>query len=161
MKFLQNISEKLGLTQTELKVIFFLLGVFLIGIIIKSFGWKNDDPDKAKFDYSAVDSIFYSAKVTHAELQTNIGSVTDPVSSNISKSNLTIKKQQLAEKSININKASIEQLSMLPGIGSKTAERILAYRRANGGFSNINQLLEIKGIGDSKFEKIKKYIFIR
>jgi len=50
---------------------------------------------------------------------------------------------------------------MLPGIGIKTAERILAYRRASGGFNSINELLEVHGIGDAKFDKIKKYIYVK
>ncbi len=50
---------------------------------------------------------------------------------------------------------------MLPGIGIKTAERILAYRKASGRFNSIDELLEVKGIGNSKFDKIKKYIFVR
>ena len=69
--------------------------------------------------------------------------------------------QELAEKSVNLNEASIEQLSMLPGIGIKTAERILAYRKASGRFNSIDELLEVKGIGNSKFDKIKKYIIVR
>jgi competence protein ComEA len=50
---------------------------------------------------------------------------------------------------------------MLPGIGIKTAERILAYKRASGGFNNTTELLEVHGIGDAKFDKIKKYIYVK
>ena len=134
-----------------------------MGLTLKSLNWKNDDPVKNNFDYSALDSIFYSANIPKAELLENKSFDSNLESSDFNKSNFNVnkKKHTLAEKSVNLNKASLEQLTMLPGIGIKTAERILAYRKASGGFSRIDELLEVKGIGDSKFDKIKKYIFIR
>lgn len=163
MGLFQKISEKIGLTQTELKVNVFLVAVFFIGIIVKSFNWKNDDSKKNNFDYTASDSIFYSSDIPKTGILENKSFDSNLESSDFNKSNFNVikKKQALAEKSVNLNKTSIEQLTLLPGIGIKTAERILAYRRASGGFNNINELLEVKGIGESKFEKIKKYIFVR
>jgi competence ComEA-like helix-hairpin-helix protein len=155
MKIFQKISEKIGLTQTELKVIVFLVAVFLIGIIVKSLNWKNDEPVKNNFDYTSTDNIFYptnNIKLQDNLLESNMGSS----DLNKRKLNLDKKKQELVEKSVNLNKTSLEQLTMLPGIGIKTAERILAYRRASGGFNTINELLEVHGIGEVKFDKIKK-----
>lgn len=162
MRNFQKLSEKIGLTQTELRVNFFLIAVFLVGITVKFLGWKNEESIKNNFDYSAIDSIFYSSNnIKTDQLENNLFD-SNQESSDFNKSNFKVnKKKQLADKSININKASLEELSMLPGIGVKTAEKILAYRKASGGFNNINELLEIKGIGDSKFNKIKKYIFIQ
>ena len=160
MKIFQKTSEKIGLTQTELKVNVFLVAVFLIGIIVKSLNWKNDEPVKNNFDYTSTDSIFYSAnniKLQDNLLESNLGSS----DLNKSKLNLDKKKQELLTKSVNLNRASLDQLTMLPGIGIKTAERILAYRRASGGFNSINELLEVHGIGDAKFDKIKKYIYVK
>lgn len=163
MKIFQKISEKIGLTQTELKVNTFLIAIFLIGIIVKSLNWKNDDPVNNNFDYTATDSIFYSTNnIKPGRLENKILE-SNQDNSDFSKSNLNLnkKKQQLSEKSVNLNKANLEQLTMLPGIGIKTADRILAYRRASGGFNSINELLEVDGIGDAKFDKIKKYIYVK
>ena len=66
----------------------------------------------------------------------------------------------LAEKSININSADIKSLSLLPGIGEKTAERIIDLRNSLGKFSSIRDLLKVKGIGDKKFNKLEKYIIV-
>lgn len=60
---------------------------------------------------------------------------------------------------ININTASVEELTQLQGIGEKTAEKIIEYREQNE-FNNIEEIMEVKGIGEGKFEKIKDEICI-
>lgn len=59
---------------------------------------------------------------------------------------------------ININTASIQQLTLLPGIGETIAQRIVEYRTEHNGFSNIDELMQVSGIGEKKFEQIKPYI---
>jgi competence protein ComEA len=49
---------------------------------------------------------------------------------------------------ININNATIDDFDDLPRIGATLAERIVAYRDANGPFSAIEELLDVPGIGD-------------
>ena len=61
---------------------------------------------------------------------------------------------------LNINQVTAEQLMMLDGIGEVLAGRIIAYRKENHGFRQIEELLKIEGIGPEKFNKIKKYIVI-
>jgi len=59
---------------------------------------------------------------------------------------------------ININKASLEQLVYLPGIGPELAKRIIEYREKNGKFASILELEKVKGIGEIKLQKIKEKI---
>lgn len=59
---------------------------------------------------------------------------------------------------ISINTASLEELTLLPGIGKGTAERILAYRKDEGLFQNLEDLMNVKGIGPAKYEKLKDRI---
>ena len=61
---------------------------------------------------------------------------------------------------MNLNTAGIPELIKLPGIGNKTAEKILEYRKSHGSFKNVEELLNVKGIGQAKFRKIKQYLFI-
>ena len=64
-----------------------------------------------------------------------------------------------AQKTIvNLNTASIDQLMTLPGVGQKTAERILEYRTKSGGFKKIEELMNVKGIGEKSFLKIKPLV---
>ncbi len=61
---------------------------------------------------------------------------------------------------ISINKATLEELMKLPGIGEAKAKSIIEYREKNGEFQNIEQLKEVNGIGDSLFDQIKENITI-
>lgn len=61
---------------------------------------------------------------------------------------------------ININTATVADLTTLPGIGEVLAQRIVAYRNANGPFESIAQLSNVEGIGDKKLENILQYITI-
>ncbi|MCX7868805.1 MAG: helix-hairpin-helix domain-containing protein, partial [Terrimicrobiaceae bacterium] len=47
---------------------------------------------------------------------------------------------------LDINRASKEDLILIPGIGDKTAEKIIALRTQLGGFTHLEQLMQIKGI---------------
>ena len=61
---------------------------------------------------------------------------------------------------VNINTANVEKLDELPGIGSSTAEKIIAYRKENGKFKSIDEIKNVSGIGEAKFEKIKGKICV-
>ena len=61
---------------------------------------------------------------------------------------------------ISINKATYEELITLPGIGPKTAEKIIEYRNTYGPFWSLEDIKKVKGIGDKKYAKLKEYITI-
>ena len=54
---------------------------------------------------------------------------------------------------ININTAGVDQLTKLPGIGKKKAERIIVYRKKHGRFRRIQEIMKVKGIGEKTFKK--------
>ena len=67
--------------------------------------------------------------------------------------------QPQAEK-VNINAATADQLTALPGIGPSYAQRIVEYREKNGPFKKVEDLLNVTGIGEKTFEKIKDRITV-
>jgi competence protein ComEA len=67
---------------------------------------------------------------------------------------------QVAGETVDINRADLDQLETLPGIGEKIAERINAYREKNGPFKSVDDLLNVKGIGPKMLEKIRPLITV-
>ncbi len=65
-----------------------------------------------------------------------------------------------AKASINLNSATLDQLETLPGIGRKTAERIIEHRTKSGPFKRIEELMNVKGIGEKSFLKLKPMIVV-
>ncbi|MFZ5989457.1 MAG: helix-hairpin-helix domain-containing protein [Bacillota bacterium] len=61
---------------------------------------------------------------------------------------------------VNINKATIDELDTLPGVGPSTAAKIISYREKNGGFKKIEDIMEVPGIGESKFNSLKDFITV-
>jgi competence protein ComEA len=68
--------------------------------------------------------------------------------------------QTAAKPTINLNTATADQLETLPGIGQKTAERIIEYRTKSGGFKRIEDLMNVKGIGEKSFLKLKPLVSV-
>lgn len=61
---------------------------------------------------------------------------------------------------ISINHGTIEDLITLPGIGEKTANKIIEYRNTNGLFNNKEDLMNVSGIGEAKYEAIKDLVVL-
>ena len=163
----EKLSKKIGFTETEIYVVLFLAGMFMLGFVYVEF-IKDDTPTENKnFDYSEEDSLFNYYSKLNPEYNVADSSLI---------SNLEIKKRvlelsdsfayvkkdlsSLVEKSININTAGVTELVKLPGIGEKTAEKIIQLRNQKGKFRRLEDLMEVRGIGEVKFNKIKMYLYI-
>lgn len=59
---------------------------------------------------------------------------------------------------IALNRATASDLQALPGVGPVLAERIVAYREANGPFSVVEDLLQVPGIGEAKLASIRDLV---
>lgn len=56
---------------------------------------------------------------------------------------------------ISLNAATAEQLDGLDGVGPATADKIIAWRTANGGFSSVDDLAQVPGIGPKRLEALR------
>jgi competence protein ComEA len=59
---------------------------------------------------------------------------------------------------LNLNTATLEQLDELDGIGPMTAQNILDYREANGGFGSVEELGQVPGIGDVRLASLREQV---
>ncbi len=60
---------------------------------------------------------------------------------------------------VNINTATVAELTQLSGVGEKTAEAIIAYR-AEHKFKSVSELVNVKGIGDKTLAKFKDQVTV-
>lgn len=65
-----------------------------------------------------------------------------------------------ATNPLNINIATIEELMLLPGIGSTRAADIVYYRQVNGTFDSIEKIMDVPGIGETTYNQIKELISV-
>lgn len=148
MSFLEKLNPKNYFTKEEISVLLFLIFFTLIGIAFNIYH-SSFQPEETnnQFEKTDLDSIlvavFNDEKVEKSESFSNKKEV-----------------EILKKKSIDLNKASVEELSRLPGIGEKTAQKIVDYRKQFGGFKKIEDIMKIERIGPNLFEKIKDYIII-
>jgi len=62
---------------------------------------------------------------------------------------------------VDINHASAEELDTVPGIGPALAQRIVAFRKANGPFARVEDLTRVPGIGPKTLESMREWLVAR
>ena len=65
-----------------------------------------------------------------------------------------------ATGSLDLNQASAGQLESLPGIGPVTAQRIIDWRAAHGGFTRVEELQEVDGIGPKLYARLAPLVHV-
>lgn len=66
----------------------------------------------------------------------------------------------VADGRVALNRASVEELVALQGVGPVLAERIVAHREQFGPFSAIEDLLDVPGIGEGKLAALRDQIVV-
>ena len=61
---------------------------------------------------------------------------------------------------VDINRASAKELQELPGVGPKTADAIIQFRKRSGPFRRVEDLLAIRGISENRLAKMRPYITV-
>ena len=168
MKILEKVSKKFGFTRTETNVIIFILSACLIGLAVNIFKDIKNDQSYLEFDYKKQDSLFNAVSnepLTGDSLKNKEEKKIDSQREllDFTKEKITkpkTGKSTTSSKIVNINTATISELSSLPGVGEKTAKGIIEYREKHGRIKNLDELLKVKGIGKAKLDKIKGRISI-
>lgn len=71
-----------------------------------------------------------------------------------------VTKGTVGSNKVNINRAGLEELDTLPGIGPVLAQRILDYRAEYGFFSSAEEIQNVSGIGAKTYEKMLPYLSV-
>ena len=121
--------------------------------LINLAGGLTEDADENKIYYSKVlsdEDCIRVYKIGETD-ETEGGTVaSEEKSSGINKNGI-----------ININKATMEELQTLPGIGEVKAKNIITYREEKGSFKSVDELSNIDGIGVKTVDKLRDMVDIK
>jgi competence protein ComEA len=59
---------------------------------------------------------------------------------------------------IDLNRAGVEQLETLPGIGPSLAAAIVEHRETSGPYRSVDELLDVRGIGESRLAQLRDLV---
>jgi competence protein ComEA len=62
---------------------------------------------------------------------------------------------------LNLNRVSVEDLCLIPGIGEPLAREIVTYRDRKKGFRSVEELKNIKGFGETKMDAVRNYFTVQ
>jgi competence protein ComEA len=62
---------------------------------------------------------------------------------------------------LDLNRVSMEDLCLIPGIGGSLAQEIVAYRERRRGFRSVEELKNVKGVGEKKYKSIKTFFTLK
>lgn len=148
-KLARKIQTQLGLTKSEAGVILFLSFGLIVGGTAKLL---KLDESTARYDFTKSDSSFEAAS---SKIDSIVAAEEDTLKIG-SQSHLKTKLPQTGP--IDLNKATVNELTSLPGVGKATAQKIIEYRSSVSKFDSVTELMKVKGIGPKKFQKMKPYI---
>ncbi len=66
-----------------------------------------------------------------------------------------------AASKVNLNRASADELQILPGIGPVLAQRMVDWRKAHGRYRTVDDLQEVKGIGKKRLEQLRPLVSVK
>lgn len=157
MGLLSTLRHGFGFTRNEVKVVLLLASTFLVGVGLR---WNqsrtNAELEAVKhFDYAKSDSVFYARS-------RNINRTDSLLSTRSARATPTkLPNSDFDGKPIDINTATRDRLTHLPGIGPAYAERIVRYRKDHGPFTSVEDLRKVSGIGKKRMDRLKGRVTVK
>lgn len=169
MKFLQNLSVRLGITRAEMTAVSTLLLFLVIGTAIR-YGTSSQRTDElirqaelAKFSEAEVDSLLRLVPTVDYTAIADAGEPGAAAQEGEDKPASPGRSGRKPKKNftgvIAFNRASSSELQQIPGIGPAIAKRLIGFRTEKGGkVRQFDDFLDVKGIGRKKLEVLKKHL---
>lgn len=66
-----------------------------------------------------------------------------------------------AASKLDINRASADELQVLPGVGPVLAQRMVEWRKAHGRYRAVEDLQGVKGIGKKRMEQLRPLVMVK
>lgn len=163
---MKNLQTLFGVTKQELIAVLFVVSGLVVGSIVKFIIAEpnnySTNEELSSILYRQIDSIATAQKKEYVGVNDEGNAFYEASnnsdSSSIEKSTNKVTSEQ--KGSVNINAATKAELMKLPGIGEKTAEKIIEYRKEKP-FHKISDIMNVKGIGEKKFEKMREFLQVK
>jgi len=62
---------------------------------------------------------------------------------------------------LDLNRVTVEDLCLVPGVGESLAREMVAYREQRKGFRTLRELRQVKGIGEAKAKALQSYLRVQ
>jgi competence protein ComEA len=144
------------MNEPERKILYLALALFALGLLYRYLPWEapaiSQRDSYSELEYSG------GRPTDSKKLAPAYPDITDKVT-NVERNSKKRKKSKNAEKRpnkpifpIHVNRAGVEEMCSLKGVGPKLAEKIIDFRTKNGPFSGPGDLEKVPGIGKKKLE---------
>jgi len=148
-----------GFTKQEKNVVLFLVLSLFLGVSVKTYQFFFVEAPQVH-----TEPVLLTA-VEKGVSETRLGSDSKglPQSAQIA---LSSKPKAKKEKSVrrivtvDLNKATAEELEQVPRIGPTLAGRIILFRDQHGAFDSVSELTKVKGVGKLTFKKMEPYLYV-
>ena len=100
---------------------------------------------------------FVSGQLGEAEYQVTVSKQAPAVSASLPEVEDGYPDSLLEGEVIDLNTASVADLTRLPGIGEKRAQAIVAWREEHGPFQSVDELVQVSGIGEKLLAGLRDY----
>jgi competence protein ComEA len=145
MRLLHTLHDRLGFTPAELRAVLLLALALVVGTAVRLLRVPAAaEAPATPASYATLDSLFA------ARSRTTIHTPGTPTGRQ--------RKRSPAARSVDINRATLDELLTLPGIGPVNARRILDYRAAHGPFRSVEALAEVRGIGPRTLQRLRPFV---
>ncbi len=151
-----RLQQRLALTRREARTLALLLIMLVTGLLVRHVRYRMLPYDAAY--YAPIDSALAAASRPEVhEIASGM-----PISADSAASERgSVRTAMEAGLQVDLNRATQAELEQLPRIGPRTAERIVAFRTARGGFRRVEDLMLVQGIGEKTLERLRPHVTVR